>query len=182
MKSGLAVERGAGKSWKHCFFPWFWRVPRSYMDLGTRQNHGGLRFFTFRTNSWSKCHQHLYSWFQNRSLTESDTQQRFEDPCWHKVIPNRDFKVQAQENANSLWGVAQNHPRSQKCVRGFKIDLVQTPFETCLGSHRGSRKFKKTHFVCKGRQNQTLFKCIGFYIVLGASQTTPDAFQECDWH
>ena len=152
------------------------------MHLGTRQNHGGLRFFTFRTSIWSKCHQLLYSWFQNCSLTQSDTEQRFQDPCWHKVRPNRDFKVQAQAYANSLWGVAQNHPRSQKCVRGLKIDLVQAPFKTCLASHRGGWKFKKMRFVCKGCQNQTLFKSIGFYIVWGASQTDPDAFQEGDWH
>ena len=175
---GLVLERGAGKWWKHCVFQWFWRVPRSYMNLGTRQNHGGLRFFTFRTSSWSKSHQHLYSWFQNRSLTQSDTEQRFQNPCWHKVRPNRDFKVQAQAYANSLWGVAQNHPRSQKCVRGLKIDLVQAPFETCLASHRGAWKFKKRTSCVRvvkipmWHENRAR----------APKQTTPDAFQECNWH
>ena len=47
MKIGLAVERGAGKPRKHSVFLWFWRVPNPNMDLGTRQNHGGLRFSKF---------------------------------------------------------------------------------------------------------------------------------------
>ena len=138
------------------------------MHLGTRQNHRGLCFFTYLIRVSSTC---VFSVLLS-----------FKIAAWHKVKPNTDLKIQAQEYANSLWGVAQNHPRSQKCVRGLKIDLVRVPFETCLASHRGAWKFKKTHFVCKGCQNQTLFKSIGFYIVWGASQTDPGAFQDCDWH
>ena len=145
MKISLAVERGGGRSRKHSVFQWFWR--RSYMDLRTRHNHGGLRFFTFRTSIWSKCYQRLFSWFQNRSLTQSDTEHRFQDPCWHKVIPNRDFKVQAQAYANSLWGVAQNHPRSQKCVRGLKIDLVQ-PLSKRAWGLIGVQENSKKHISC----------------------------------
>ena len=50
MKIGLVVERGAGKSRKHSVFQWFWRVQSQDLDLGTRQNHGGLCFFPFRTS------------------------------------------------------------------------------------------------------------------------------------
>ena len=99
------------------------------MHLGTRQNHGGLRFFTFRTSIWWSV--------INISLLS------FKIVAWLKMRPTRNFKDQSQTYTNSLWGVAQNHPRSQKCVRGLKIDLVQASFKTCLASHRGGWKFKK---------------------------------------
>ena len=84
--SPFSYTNGAGsRAWcrqvtKTLCFQWFWCVPRSYMDLGTRQNHGGLRFFPFRTSIWWRYHQHFSSWFQNRSLTQSETEHRFPGP------------------------------------------------------------------------------------------------------
>ena len=88
MKIGLAVERGAGKSRKHYVSQWFWRVPSPNMDLGTRQNHGGLRFSEFAPA------------FDQSVINISILGSKIE--AWHKLIPNTDFKVQAQAYANSL--------------------------------------------------------------------------------
>ena len=138
------------------------------MDSGTRQNHIGLCLFTYLIRVSPTC---VFSVLLS-----------FKFAAWHKVKPNTDLKIQAQEYANSLWGVAQNHPRSQKCVRRLKIDLVQAPFKTCLASHSDAWKLKKCVSCLRVVKIRLCSKVLFFYIVWGASQTALAVFPESYWH
>ena len=85
-RTGCRAWRGGVT--KNAMFPMVLACSKFKYDLGTRQNHGGLRFSEFAAA------------FDQSVINVSIL--GFKIEAWHKLIPNADFKVQAQAYANSL--------------------------------------------------------------------------------